>query len=117
MGVSAEQRDAMLMVGRLFAQHGFAERAIRIMAALDVIHPADPDTLRGLAWAHFKAGQPQQALSALDRLAQQAQVDGGFHLLRTQVLAQLERHEEAATSMRAYLDSLATEVPKVTAKA
>ncbi|MEK0417166.1 MAG: hypothetical protein RI949_1172 [Pseudomonadota bacterium] len=116
MSVSADQRDAILLVGRLFALHGFADKGVRIVGALDVIHPDDPDTLRALAWTQSKATLPQQALSTLDRLAALGHIDQGFHLMRSQVLSQLDRYEEAAASMRAYLEGLDPKLPGVRVK-
>jgi predicted RNA polymerase sigma factor len=83
---------------------GFPDRSIRIYAALEVLEPEDLQYKRALALAYLRAGRAQDSLSALDRLAQRGGIDEGFHFVRSQVLAGLDRHEEAAAAMRAYLE-------------
>jgi Flp pilus assembly protein TadD len=98
-----DQRDALSVLARLFLTHGFPERSVRLYGALTVLEPADPHHLRGLALAQTRAGRLDAALDSLDRLALGGHTDEGFHMLRSEVLARLDRHEESASAMRAYL--------------
>lgn len=102
--LSAEERDALILLGRLFLTQGFPDRSVRIFAALEILEPEDLHYKRALALAYLRAGRAQESLSALDRLAEHGGIDEGFHFVRSQVLSDLERTEEAAAAMRAYLD-------------
>ena len=94
--LSAEERDALTLLGRLFLTQGFPDRSVRIFAALEVLEPEDLYYKRALALAHFRAGRAQESLSTLDRLAERGGID--------EVLGDLDRKDEAAAAMRAYLD-------------
>jgi tetratricopeptide (TPR) repeat protein len=98
----------MQMLGALFLQQGMPERALALYAALDAEEPARPEHLRGVVLSLSRMGRHEQALQALDRLALAGGVDARFHLIRAQTLAHLDRTDEAASSMRAYVDSQAS---------
>lgn len=102
-------RDTMKLLGYLFMQQGMPERAATLYSALVAHEPDQPEHLRALALALSRAGRHEQALDALDRLALAGAVDLRFHLLRAQTLSVLERTDEAAVAMRAYLDIMAHE--------
>lgn len=102
--LSAEERDALTLLGRLFLTQGFPDRSVRIFAALEVLEPEDLYYKRALALAYLRAGRAQESLSTLDRLAERGGIDEGFHFVRSHVLGDLDRKDEAAAAMRAYLD-------------
>ncbi len=103
MPLPTDQRDAMSLVAKLFLNYGFAEKAVRLYKALTLLEPEEAAHHRALALALFKAQRSQEALSALDRLALLGQIDEGFHMLRSQVLADLGQVEEASAAMQAFL--------------
>ena len=103
MGLPRDQHDAMSLLGQLLLTQGHPERAAHIYASLEILEPGEPVNVRALALAHARAGQPEKALDALDRLALAGAVDQPFHLLRAQVLSELGRADEAAAAMRAYM--------------
>ena len=103
VSLPVDQRDALSVLARLFLTHGFPERAVRLYGALNVLDPQDPQHLRGLSLALARADRLDESLATLDRLALGGHMDEGFHVLRADVLARLDRHEESATAMRAYL--------------
>ncbi len=104
-GPSSTGSDIELMdlLGYIYLQHGLPDKAAVLLAARDVLAPDHPRTLLSLALAQQRAGRPARALDTLDRLALLGAVDGPFHLVRAQTLQALERHDEAAGAMRAYV--------------
>lgn len=104
MSLPVDQRDALTLLARLFLTQGFPEKAARLYAVLDLLEPNDLQHLRGLALAQMRSGRAEDSISTLDRLAQQGGIDEGFHALRSQVLYDLGRHDEAAASMRAFME-------------
>lgn len=92
------------MLSHFYLQHGRPEKAAALLAALDLIVPDEPSTLRGLAIAYLRSGNHRLALEVLDRLALQGEMDARFHLIRLQALAGEQRHEEAEDARRAYLE-------------
>ncbi|MBW7899912.1 MAG: hypothetical protein H3C26_00415 [Rhodocyclaceae bacterium] len=97
-----EQAFAALM-GYVFLQNARPDKAAVVLAALDILAPDQPRTLRALALAQVRSGKPAPALQTLERLAMAGGVDAAFHLLRAQALHALSRHEEAASAMQAYV--------------
>ena len=102
-------RDSMKLLAYLFMHQGLTERAVVLYAALAAHEPSNPEHLRALALALSRAGRHEQALDTLDRLALAGGVDLRFHLLRAQTLSALERTDEAAAAMRAYIGALQEE--------
>jgi len=100
-----DQQELIGMLSHFYLQHGRPEKAAALLAALDLMVPDDPSTLRGLALAHLRAGNSRLALEVLDRLALQGEMDARFHLIRLQALAAEQRHEEADDARRAYLET------------
>lgn len=103
MSIPADQKDAVVMVARLYLQYGFAAKAATLFKALSLLDPDEVSHRRSLALALFRSQRAQDALPVLDQLALKGEVDGGFHVLRAQVLAELGRTGEATASMQAYL--------------
>lgn len=103
MSIPADQKDAVVMVARLYLQYGFAAKAATLFKALSLLDPEEVSHRRSLALALFRSQRAQDALPVLDQLALNGDVDAGFHVLRAQVLAELGRTEEATASMQAYL--------------
>ena len=97
-----EQTFAALM-GYVFLQNARPDKAAVVLAALDILAPGQPRTLRALALAQVRSGKYAPALQTLERLAMAGGVDAAFHLLRAQALQALERTQEAAAAMQAYV--------------
>ena len=97
-------RQVMQMLGALFLQQDMPERALALYGALDAEDPSSPEHLRGMVLSLSNMGRHEQALSALDRLALAGGVDARFHLIRAHTLTHLQRPDEAAASMRAFMD-------------
>lgn len=97
-----EQNFAALM-GYVFLQNARPDKAAVVLAALDLLAPGQPRTLRALALAQVRSGKAAPALQTLERLAMAGGVDAAFHLLRAQALQALARTDEAATAMQAYV--------------
>jgi len=109
-----EERTLLRVLASVFLQNARPDRAIVLLAALDVLEPDQPDTLRMLAVARLRAQQAEAALEVLERLALTGAVDAVFHLLRAQALTALARAPEAAAAMQAFL-ALRDQTPADTA--
>ncbi len=94
----------MELLAHALMQNGRHAKAVSLLDAIDEIQPGQPLVLRALAAALLRAGHPEDALHALDRLALAGAIDATFHLLRAQALARLERMEEATAAMRTYVE-------------
>jgi hypothetical protein len=102
--MQADQIKVVALLAYFFYTQSQYDRAIRLYAALELLDPADPIHIRGLALSYAAQAQSELALAALDRLALRGAVDAPFYLLRAQVLGALQRPEESASAMRVYLE-------------
>jgi protein O-GlcNAc transferase len=59
-------------------------------------HPNQPDALAGLAKLRFSDGKVEEALAMVDKSIAAKEDQAPSHALRGEILARLERHEEAA---------------------
>lgn len=92
----------------LYLVQGYVDRSALIYQTLHILEPDAPYHLRGVALAHSRAGRHEKALGALDELALRGAVDAPFYSLRSRVLADLGRLDEAQAAMRSYLELRAT---------
>lgn len=110
--MSDEAQSFMILLAYVFLQNARPDRAAVLLAALDRLVPGQGKVLCGLALAQVRSGKAQRALDTLDRLAMAGGVDSAFHLLRSQALSALDRREEAAAAMRAYVQLRASTAPE-----
>jgi Flp pilus assembly protein TadD len=101
------EREALALLGFFYLQTARSDRAATVFSTLDIVAPDDTKTLLSLALAHVRAGHPDLALAALDRLALLGELDAWAHLLRSQALSMLGRVEPTRAAMRAYLSARA----------
>jgi regulator of sirC expression with transglutaminase-like and TPR domain len=101
--LTEEQQEFLQLLAYIYLQNARPEKAVVLLAALDQLAPGQPRVLRPLALALVRAGKGQRALETLERLAMTGHVNAAFHLLRSQALHVLERREEAALAMQAYI--------------
>ncbi len=111
MSMNDTEHQAVAMLAHLLIEHAQPAKAAALLEGLDAIRPMDPATLRALATAQLRAGDSQEALQSLDRLAMAGKTDGVFHLLRAQALPALERHPQAAAAFRSYALARLAETP------
>ncbi len=104
--MTQDQVDTLSALGHFYLVHGFPERALVIFKAMNLVDKNHVHTLRSLALAYARTNNPSQAINALDQLALQGDMDGPYHLLRSQVLMRLNRNAEATASMRAYMNAI-----------
>lgn len=102
-----EAVDLMNLLAYIYLQNGLCDKAATLLEARDIIAPDDGNALLMLAVAQVRAGKFRRALETMERLALLGKVDAMFHLLRAQALQGLEREEDAAAAMRAYVDARA----------
>jgi tetratricopeptide (TPR) repeat protein len=100
--MAARQSQVLALLGHFYLKQGYAQRAIIVFAALEILEPHNTLHMRAHALACRRAGRLEQALACLDRLALRGSINTPYHLLRAQVLQGLARPQEAALAMRAY---------------
>lgn len=103
--MSADRRETLVLsqLAYLYLLQGYVDRSAVIYQTLHILEPDAPQHLRGVAVAHSRAGRHEKALGALDELALRGAVDAPFYSLRSRVLADLGRMDEAQAAMRSYL--------------
>ncbi|MFD4840231.1 tetratricopeptide repeat protein [Achromobacter sp. NPDC058515] len=103
MPLTHEARELLSLLAYIYLENNRPEKTAVLLNALRAMGLADTRQLATLALAQLRAGKPEAALSTLDGLALQGGVDAPFHLIRAQTLQALERRDEAAAAMRAYV--------------
>ena len=95
--------ELMDLLGYVYLQNNRPDKAAVLLAARDVLAPDHPRTLLTLALAQVRSAKPQRALNTLEQLALLGAMDAPFHLVRAQALQALDRRDEAAGAMRAFV--------------
>lgn len=101
----------MDLLAYIYLQHGLPDKAAVLLSARDLLAPDDRRALLTLAVAWMRSAKPRKALEVLERLAILGAMDAHFHLVRAQTLQALERPDEAASAMRAYVGLLPADAP------
>lgn len=105
MPLKHEARELLSLLAYVYLENNRPEKTAVLLNALHALGMAEPRELATLALAQLRTGKPESGLSTLDTLAMQGGADAPFHLIRAQTLLALERREEAAAAMRAYVAS------------
>jgi type III secretion protein Y len=103
---SREEQDAAELLngmGDVYRRSGQSQRALVMLLIAVHLSPRDPMLLRSLAMAFTDSGQPDRALSALDRLVEAEGESPGVLLLRSRALWAATRREEARQCFKHYL--------------
>lgn len=100
--------EFMDLLAYIYLQHGLPDKAAVLLSARDLLAPDHARALLTLALAWVRSAKPRKALEVLERLAVLGAMDAQFHLVRAQALQALERHDEAASAMRAHVGMLAS---------
>ncbi|MGE8658740.1 MAG: hypothetical protein ACN6O8_18515 [Achromobacter sp.] len=103
MPLPPDARELLSLLAYVYLENNRPEKTAVLLQALRTLGLADGRQLATLALAQLRAGKADAALSTLDGLAMQGGVDAPFHLIRSQALLALERRDEAAAAMRAYV--------------
>ena len=103
--MAARESQVLALLGHFYLKQGYAQRAITVFAALEILDPHNASHVRAHALACHRAGRLEQALACLDRLALRGRINAPYHLLRARVLQGLIRPQEAAQAMRAYVQA------------
>ncbi len=99
----AESIELMDLLAYVYLQNRLPDKAAVLLAARNVLAPDDPRALLALALAQVRSAKPQRALNTLEQLALLGAMDAPFHLVRAQALQALDRRDEAASAMRAFV--------------
>lgn len=105
LGIEAEERDLLHGLAVLHLAAGSVPRALSLLMAASHGAPDHPGVLRALAHAETLAGQPERALSTLDRIARLDALQPVDLLLRARALAAAGRRAEGRASFAAYLSA------------
>ncbi|CUJ57147.1 hypothetical protein MyNCGM683_02790 [Achromobacter xylosoxidans] len=103
MPLTPDARELLSLLAYVYLENNRPEKSAVLLNALRTLGLADNRQLATLALAQLRAGKSEAALATLDLLAMQGGVDASFHLIRSQALLALERRDEAAAAMRAYV--------------
>ncbi|MEC4720739.1 hypothetical protein RY831_16365 [Noviherbaspirillum sp. CPCC 100848] len=95
--------ELLQVLAYFYLRNARPEKSAVLLDALSVLRPEDLKVRRSLALAQLRAGKPNKALETLDRLAMLGDTNANFHLMRSETLSALQRPDEAAASMRAYV--------------
>lgn len=101
--LSDESRELISLLAFIYLENNRPERATALLHALEAVKASDNRNRCALALAQLRSGKPKAALATLDALAMKAAPTAVFHLLRSDCLQALERHEEAMAAMRAFV--------------
>ncbi|CUJ27220.1 Flp pilus assembly protein TadD%2C contains TPR repeats [Achromobacter xylosoxidans] len=101
--LSDESREFISLLAFIYLENNRPERATALLNALEAAKASDSRSRCALALAQLRSGKPKTALATLDALAMKAPPTAVFHLLRSDCLQALERHEEARAAMRAFV--------------
>jgi type III secretion protein Y len=103
---SREDQDAVELLkgmGDLYRRGGQSQRGLVMLLIAVQLSPRDPMLLRNLVMAFTDSGQPDRALSALDRLVDAEGESPGVLLLRSRALWGAARKDEARQCFKHYL--------------
>ncbi|CUJ30962.1 Uncharacterised protein [Achromobacter xylosoxidans] len=103
MSLTPDARELLSLLAYVYLENNRPEKSAVLLNALRTLGLADNRQLATLALAQLRAGKSEAALATLDLLAMQGGIDASFHLIRSQALLALERRDEAAAAMRAYV--------------
>ena len=103
MSLMPDARELLSLLAYVYLENNRPEKSAVLLNALRTLGLADNRQLATLALAQLRAGKSEAALATLDLLAMQGGIDASFHLIRSQALLALERRDEAAAAMRAYV--------------
>jgi hypothetical protein len=110
MALSSDARELLGLLAYILLENDRPEKAAVLLQAMESLGVASHRELATLALAQLRSGKPDATLNTLDRLALAGGINAPFHLIRSQALQALDRSEEAAAAMRAYLDLRRTPV-------
>ncbi len=103
MSLTPDARELLSLLAYVYLENNRPEKSAVLLNALRTLGLADNRQVATLALAQLRAGKSEAALATLDLLAMQGGIDASFHLIRSQALLALERRDEAAAAMRAYV--------------
>ena len=100
--LSDESRELISLLAFIYLENNRPERATALLHALEAVKASDNRNRCALALAQLRSGKPSRAGHA-GRAGHEGAPTAVFHLLRSDCLQALERHEEAMAAMRAFV--------------
>ena len=99
--LSDESRELISLLAFIYLENNRPERATALLHALEAVKASDNRNRCALA-LQLRSGKPRRAGHA-GRAGHEGAPTAVFHLLRSDCLQALERHEEAMAAMRAFV--------------
>jgi type III secretion protein Y len=107
--VKTEIAQLLHILGHGYSGHGQTKRAIVLLVMATWLVPDDPRVLRTLAYAFLLDGEPEKALTVIEKLST---IEGDDHpalsLLRSRALKAAGREEEAEEAFSQYIERRST---------
>jgi len=98
--------DALNALGHFYLRHMQTDKAIILFRALHKLQPQNPRITLSLAYAHYLAGDPQEAATLSSPLLQQdTPLQRAASILYSRALIKLGRNKEARQILRQPLTS------------
>ena len=112
IGLNQDQADLLHLLGYHHLQHGNVTQAALIFESAFSFDPLNTKIVQGLACAYLRDGQPERALSLLEKMTQGHRDDALTWLLKAQAFTRTGRVAEAAGAMRMFIQMRAAENPQ-----
>ena len=111
-GLEQDQADLLYLLAYHHLQHGNPSQAALIFESAFSFDPVNAKVMQGLACAYLREGQPERALSMLEKIPQRHRGDALTWLLKGQAFTRTGRVAEAAGAMRMFIQKRALEGPQ-----
>jgi Flp pilus assembly protein TadD len=111
-GLDQDQADLLHLLGYHHLQHGNVSEAASIFESAFSFDPYNARVVQGLACAYLRGGQPERALSLLEKVPQEHKGEALTWLLKGQAFTRTGRVAEAAGAMRMFIQMRAAESPQ-----
>lgn len=92
-------------LGHIYGTHGQTKRALVLQLIAARLAPNNPGILRSVAYGFMMDGEPERALTVIERLeALEGSDNPAFHLLKARALWASGRELDARQAFRDYLE-------------
>lgn len=104
--LDAQQVSLVMFLAHTYLEYDFPAKANALLHALQVSGAANAQLYVLRAVALVRLNKPGQALDLLDEAALAGELLPGYHMIRAQALALVERRAEAAEAFRCFVEAI-----------